>query len=48
MTCHELPFVITHPPMFLLSSPYCPTPEASLERRLVKMGNRAVEQVLVK
>lgn len=45
---HELPLVITHPPMFHLSSPYCPTPEAILERRLVKRGNRAVDQVLVK
>ncbi|XP_059295620.1 uncharacterized protein LOC132048955 [Lycium ferocissimum] len=29
-------------------SPYCPNPEAVLDRRLVKRGNKAVAQVLVK
>lgn len=46
--CMEVPTIIAYPPVFHLSSPYCPTPEAILERRLVKKGNRAVGQVLVK
>lgn len=45
--CHEVPRDISHPPVLQLSSPYCPTPEAILERRLVKKGNKAVCQVLV-
>ncbi|KAH0730001.1 hypothetical protein KY289_001189 [Solanum tuberosum] len=46
--CHEVPYVINHPPVFHLSSPYCPRPEGVLDRRLVKRGNQVVVQVLVK
>ncbi|KAH0665785.1 hypothetical protein KY285_026991 [Solanum tuberosum] len=40
--CLEVPSIINHPPVFHLSNPYCPSPEAVLDRRLVKKGNRAV------
>ncbi|VFQ82081.1 unnamed protein product [Cuscuta campestris] len=45
--CHQVPAVITHPPVVHLSHPHCPTPIRILERRLVKKGNKAVTQVLV-
>ncbi|PHT47946.1 hypothetical protein CQW23_12154 [Capsicum baccatum] len=37
----------TYPPVIQLSSPYCPSREAIIDRRHVKTGNRVVEQVLV-
>lgn len=46
--CHEVPATISHPPVLHLSSPYCPEPEGILSRRLVKKGNKAACQVLVK
>lgn len=46
--CHEVLYVINYPPVFHLSSPYCPMPEGVLDRRLVKRGNKVVVQVLVK
>ncbi|XP_059310691.1 uncharacterized protein LOC132062058 [Lycium ferocissimum] len=46
--CLEVPSVISYPPVLHLSSPYCPLPEAVLERRMVKRGNRVVCQILVK
>ncbi|XP_060202915.1 uncharacterized protein LOC132631349 [Lycium barbarum] len=46
--CREVPTIINYLPVFHLSSPYCHNPEAILERRLVKKGNKAVSQVLVK
>ncbi|KAH0691202.1 hypothetical protein KY290_019433 [Solanum tuberosum] len=46
--CHEVPTVLNHPPVLHISSPYCPLPEAILERRLIKRGNKVVCQVLVK
>lgn len=46
--CLEVLIVINHPSVFRLSSPYCPDPEAVLERRLVKKGNKVVGQVLLK
>ncbi|XP_015084212.1 uncharacterized protein LOC107027599 [Solanum pennellii] len=45
--CHEGPRDISHPPVQQLSSPYYPTPDTILERRLVKKGNKVVCQVLV-
>lgn len=44
---HALPLSFTHPLVIHLSSPYCPTLEMVLDKRLVKRGNKAVEQVLV-
>ncbi|XP_047260185.1 uncharacterized protein LOC124893114 [Capsicum annuum] len=46
--CHEVPSNIHHPQVIQLSSPHRPQPEAILDRRLIKRGNRAVGQVLVK
>ncbi|KAF3662663.1 hypothetical protein FXO38_11049 [Capsicum annuum] len=34
--CHEVPCSISHSPVIQLSSPYCPTPERVLDKRLVK------------
>lgn len=45
--CYEVLTIINHPPILHLSSPYCPSPESILERRMVKKGNKAVCQVLV-
>ncbi|KAF3652749.1 hypothetical protein FXO37_17355 [Capsicum annuum] len=45
---HEVPVNITHPPVIDLSSPYCSTPERVLDKRLVKKGNKPVEQLLIK
>jgi len=46
--CVEVPTILNHPPVFHLSSPYCPLLKLILERRLVKRGNKVVCQVLVK
>lgn len=46
--CYEAPSQISYPPTLDLASPYCPNPEAILQRRMVKKGNKAVAQVLVK
>ncbi|OIT33037.1 hypothetical protein A4A49_64122, partial [Nicotiana attenuata] len=46
--CYEVPTQIVYPPSLDLASPYCPDPEAVLQRRMVKKGNKAVAQVLVK
>ncbi|KAH0655478.1 hypothetical protein KY285_030360 [Solanum tuberosum] len=46
--CHAVPVVLNHPPVLHMSSPYCPLPEDILERRMIKTGNKAVCQVLVK
>ena len=44
---YEVPRDISHPLVLQLSSPYCPTPDTILERRLVKKGNKVVCQVFV-
>ncbi|XP_019259126.1 PREDICTED: uncharacterized protein LOC109237290 [Nicotiana attenuata] len=46
--CHSLPSEIIHPPIIDLSSHLCPVPEAILACRLIKKGNKAVAQCLVK
>ncbi|WMV37617.1 hypothetical protein MTR67_031002 [Solanum verrucosum] len=46
--CHAVPVVLNHTPVLHMSSPYCPLPEAILERRMIKRGNKVVGQVLVK
>ncbi|KAM3269489.1 putative protein isoform X1 [Capsicum chacoense] len=46
--CYKVPFSITCPPTVELDNPNCPHPEAALQRRMVKKGNKAVAQVLVK
>ncbi|XP_070011785.1 uncharacterized protein [Nicotiana sylvestris] len=46
--CHEVPATISHPHVLHLSSPYYLEPEGILSRRLVKKGNKAACQVLVK
>ncbi|XP_070015252.1 uncharacterized protein [Nicotiana sylvestris] len=47
--CYELPTEIVHPPFLNLASPLCcPQPEAVLSKRLIKKGNKAVAQRLVK
>lgn len=43
-----MPTHISYPPTIDLASTYCPEPELELERRMVKQGNKAVAQVLVK
>lgn len=45
---HEVPTVLSHPPVLHMSSPYCPFPEAVLDKWMVKRGNKVVCQVLVK
>lgn len=46
--CHAVPNSISHPPVLHLSIPHCPLPEAILDRRMVKKGNKATTQVLIK
>ncbi|XP_047252063.1 uncharacterized protein LOC107842928 isoform X1 [Capsicum annuum] len=46
--CYEVPSTITCPPTVDLANPNCPHPESALQRRMVKKGNKAVAQVLVK
>lgn len=43
-----MPNSISHPPVLHLSSLHCPLPEAILDRRMVKKGNKATTQVLIK
>ncbi|XP_070035185.1 uncharacterized protein [Nicotiana tomentosiformis] len=45
---HEVHVVINHPPVFHLSSPYCPLLEELLAKRMVKKGNKVDVQVMVK
>uniref|UniRef100_M1BG77 1-aminocyclopropane-1-carboxylate oxidase homolog n=1 Tax=Solanum tuberosum TaxID=4113 RepID=M1BG77_SOLTU len=46
--CYEVPSLVTYPPTTDLANPHCSDPEAILQRRMVKKGNKAVTQVLVK
>ncbi|XP_047251512.1 uncharacterized protein LOC124886667 [Capsicum annuum] len=46
--CLVVPSSISHPPVLHLSSPQCPLPGAILDRRMVKKGNKATTQVLIK
>lgn len=45
--CYALPDQVSHPPVVNLSSPYFPSPNRILERRMVQKGNKAIVQVLV-
>ncbi|XP_070031874.1 uncharacterized protein [Nicotiana tomentosiformis] len=45
--CYEIPPTIIHPPVVNLASQYCPSPEAILDHRLIKRGNRVVAQCLI-
>jgi len=46
--CYEIPAQISYPPVVDLANPHCPNPELVLQRRMVKKGNKAVAQLLVK
>ncbi|KAF3654896.1 hypothetical protein FXO38_14919 [Capsicum annuum] len=46
--CYAVPSTISLPPIVDLANPNCPTPEDVVQKRLVKKGNKAVAQVLVK
>ncbi|XP_070015839.1 uncharacterized protein [Nicotiana sylvestris] len=46
--CHAVPDQIAYPPTIDIANPHCPNPEAILQRHMVKKGNKAVGQVLVK
>lgn len=46
--CCAVPMSFNHPPVLHLSSPFFPEPESVLDRRMVKRGNKAVGQVLIK
>lgn len=45
---HVVPFKIIHPPVINLASPLCPTPEVVLDKRMIKRGNKAIVQWLIK
>lgn len=46
--CHEVPAQIAYLPTIDIADPYCSSPESILQRRMVKKGDKAVAQVLVK
>ncbi|XP_070010919.1 uncharacterized protein [Nicotiana sylvestris] len=46
--CYESPTQITYPPTNDIANPNCAEPEAILQRRMIKKGNKAIAQVLVK
>lgn len=45
--CYAVPEVLNHPPLVDIANPYCVEPDKVLARRMIKMGNKAVAQILV-
>ncbi|KAH0699131.1 hypothetical protein KY284_013346 [Solanum tuberosum] len=45
--CHEVPAQFTHPPIVDPAIPYCKEPKSILERRMIKKGNKVVDQLLI-